>query len=180
MLLEYPSDPKTAEMRDQWLFGARLLIAPALYKGGQRDVYLPAGNWYDFNTGASISGNQTLKVTAPLDVIPMYTRAGTILPLGPIMQSTTLAKVDPLEIRVYPGANAQFSLYEDEGDNYDYQKGAFTRIPMSWNDKSKSLTIGKRIGSYPGMLTTRNLQIVLPGQAPKPLTYTGQATTLKF
>ena len=180
MLLEYPNDPKTADMRDQWLMGARLLVAPVLDKGGQRDVYLPGGKWFDFNTGTATEGNQTLSVTAPLDVIPMYARAGSILPLGPIMQSTMLGKPDPLEVRVYPGANASFTLYEDEGDNYNYQKGAFTRIPMNWNDATKTLSIGKRVGSFPGMLATRHLNVVFPGQSAKSLTYSGPAIQVKF
>lgn len=180
MLMEFPQDLKTAEMRDQWLLGSRLLAAPVLNKGGGREVYLPAGNWYDFNTGAPLQGNQTLQVTAPLDTIPLYTRAGTILPLGPIMQSTALGITDPLEVRVYPGANAQFSLYEDDGDNYEYQKGAFTRIPLSWDDKNATLSLGKREGSYPGMLATRHLSVVLPGQPARALTYTGAPLKLKF
>ncbi|BCM88906.1 alpha-xylosidase BoGH31A [Abditibacteriota bacterium] len=180
MLLEFPNDPRTEDMRDQWLLGARLLTAPILTQGGKRDVYLPEGKWYDFNTSAPIDGNQTLHVTAPLDVIPMYMRAGSILPLGPIMQSTTLGVPDPLEVRVYPGADATFSLYEDEGDNYNYQKGAFTRIPMNWNDKTSTLTISKRVGAFPGMLTTRHLNVVLPGKPAKSLLYTGKDISLKF
>ncbi len=180
MLLEFPTDPKTEDMRDQWLLGPRLMVAPVLTQGGTRDVYLPAGKWYDFNTGAPLKGAQTLKVTAPLDVIPMYTRAGTILPLGPIMQSTTLGVSDPLEVRVYPGANAQFSLYEDEGDNYNYQNGASTRIPMTWNDATKTFAIANRLGSFPGMLTERHLNVVLPDGTTKSLTYTGKAVQIKF
>ena len=180
LLLEYPSDPKTEDMRDQWLVGARLMVAPVLDKGGQRDVYLPKGKWFDFNTGAAVEGNQTLSVTAPLDAIPMYARAGSILPLGPVMQSTMLGKADPLEVRVYPGANATFTLYEDEGDNYNYQKGACTRIPMSWNDGTKTLSIGKRVGSFPGMIATRHLNVVLPGQSTKSVTYDGNALRVKL
>ncbi len=180
MLLEFPNDPKTQNLHDQWLLGDRLLAAPILTQGGERDVYLPAGNWFDFNTSAPVPGAQTLHVTASLDTIPAYVRAGTILPLGPIMQSTALGKIDPLEVRIYPGANAGFSLYEDEGDNYDYEKGAFTRIPMTWNDATKTLAIGKRLGAFPGMLTERHINVVLPGGATKSLTYTGKATQLKF
>ena len=180
LLMEFPDDPKTFDLRDQWLMGARLLVAPVLQEGGARDVYLPQGDWYGFNSNARIAGGQTLKVTAALDEIPMYTRAGTILPLGPIMQSTMLGKPDPLEVRVYPGADAQFSLYEDDGDNYDYQKGAFTRTPMNWDDKTQTLSIGPRVGTFPGLMTTRHFQIVLPNRAAKTVIYAGNAVKVKF
>ncbi|RYG70019.1 glycoside hydrolase family 31 protein [bacterium] len=180
MLLEYPQDPKTVDMRDQWLMGSRLLVAPVMDQGGKRDVYLPAGNWFDFNTGAAVKGGQTLSIEAPLDVIPLYVRAGSIIPLGPIMQSTMLGKSDPLEVRIYPGANASYSLYEDDGDNYDYQKGASTRIPMSWDNATKTLTVGKRMGTYPGMLMTRNLVVSLPGQPAKKVSYSGAKISIKL
>lgn len=180
MLLEYPNDPKTIDMRDQWLMGSRLLVAPVMNQGGQRDVYLPAGNWFDFNTGSALKGGQTLSISAPLDLIPLYVRAGSIIPLGPIMQSTMLGKADPLEVRVYPGADASYSLYEDDGDNYDYQKGAFTRIPMSWNNATSTLTVGKRTGSYPGMLTSRNVVVSVPGKPEKKIVYSGAPLKVRF
>jgi alpha-glucosidase len=180
LLLEFPRDPATFDLRDQWLLGDRLLAAPVLSESGQRDVYLPAGGWFDFNTGVAIAGGRTLHLQVPFDSIPAYVRAGTILPLGPVMQSTSLGTADPLEVRVYPGADASFSLYEDYGDNYDYQRGSFTRIPMRWNDRTKTLTTGDRIGSYPGMLTTRRLIVTLPGQPSKTANYTGRSIKVKF
>lgn len=175
LFLEFPRDPRTYNLEDEWLVGSRLLAAPILTEGGARDVYLPAGGWFDFNTGASVHGGQTLRVQAPLDAIPAYVRAGTILPLGPVLQSTALGAEDPLEIRVYPGANADFTLYEDDGDSYGYEHGAATRIPMVWNDRRRVLTIGARAGSFPGMLRTRHLTIVLPGGLRKAVIYTGNA-----
>jgi len=180
MVLEYPSDPKTYDMRDEWLMGSRLLAAPILNEGGKRDVYLPAGGWFDFNTSSSVQGGQTLSITAALDQIPMYVRAGSIIPLGPIMQSTMLGKADPLEVRVYPGADADFSLYEDSGDDYDYQKGVCTRIPMHWDDRSSTLTVGKRTGSYPGMLATRNFSVTVCGKGSMNVVYNGTATRCVF
>ncbi|RYG75338.1 glycoside hydrolase family 31 protein [bacterium] len=180
LLLEFPQDEKTFDLRDEWLFGDRLLAAPILAEGGKRDVYLPAGGWFDFNTGATVNGGQTFSIEAPLDTIPAYVRAGTILPLGPIVQSTSLGPVDPLEVRIYPGADASFSLYEDDGDNYDYEKGAFTRIPMTWNDKTRIFSVGKRSGSYPGMLAIRNLTVVLPTGEKKQIVYNGQTARVKF
>jgi alpha-glucosidase len=180
LFLEFPSDEKTDNLKDEWLVGDRLLAAPILTEGGARDVYLPAGKWYDFNTSASIDGGQTQHVQAALDFIPSYVRAGTILPLGPVLQSTSLGAVDPLEVRIYPGADAGFTLYEDDGDTYAYQKGAASRIPMRWNDRTQTLTVGARAGSYPGMLATRHLNVVLPGGAHKGVVYTGGEIKIGF
>ena len=180
LFLEFPQDPQTFNLRDEWLVGARLLAAPVLTPGGARDVYLPGGGWYDFNTGAPLPGGQTLHVQAPLDVIPAYVRAGTILPLGPVIQSTSLGTEDPLEIRVYPGADADFTLYEDDGNTYSYETGAASRIPMHWDDKRKTLTVAGRTGSYPGMLPTRHLVVVLPGGARKSVTYVGRPVQVTF
>lgn len=180
LVLEFPGDPKTFNLRDQWLLGDRLLVAPILSSGGKRDVYLPEGRWIDFNTGASIQGGHTQRVSAPLDTIPAYVRAGSIIPLGPVLQSTSLGASDPLEVRVYPGANAQFSLYEDEGDNYDYQQGACSRIPMKWDDASRTFSLGARDGTFPGMLQKRRLTVVLPDQTTRSLTYDGGAASVQF
>jgi alpha-glucosidase len=180
LFLEFPDDQKTWELTDEWLLGDRVLAAPVLDEGGKRLVYFPAGDWFDGNTGKAVAGAQTLDLTpVPLDVIPFFVRAGTILPLGPVKQSTAEAE-DPLEVRVYPGADAAFSLYEDNGDNYDYEKGAFSRIPMRWDDHGRVLTIDDRQGSYPGMPAVRHLVMVLPDGASKTATYDGHKLTVKF
>ena len=180
LLLEFPQDEKTFNLEDEWLVGSRLLAAPILTKGGARRVYLPAGGWYDFNTNARIDGSQTLSVQAPLDVIPAYVRAGTILPLGPVLQSTSLGVEDPLEVRIYPGADADFTLYEDDGETYAYEKGAFTRIPMRWDEAKRTLTVGPRAGSFPKMLATRHLNVVLPDGTRKASTYSGEKLEVTF
>ena len=180
LLLEFPQDPKTFNLEDEWLVGDRLLAAPVLAPGGARDVYLPAGSWYDFNTSAPVSGSQTLHVQAPLDTIPAYVRAGTILPLGPVIQSTALGVEDPLEVHVYPGADAAFSLYEDDGDTYAYQRGIASRIPMRWDDRARTLTVGVRAGTFPGMLPTRHLDVVLPDGRRKSVTYVGRTVQVRF
>ncbi len=180
LLLAFPQDPQTFNLRDEWLVGDRLLAAPVLTPGGARDVYLPAGGWYDFNTSAPVSGGRTLHLQVPLDTIPAYVRAGTILPLGPVIQSTALGVEDPLEVRVYPGADAAFTLYEDDGDTYDYQRGASSLIPMHWDDAARTLTVGVRAGSFPKMLPTRHLVVVLPGGARKAVTYTGRPVRVGF
>lgn len=179
LFLEFPNDRATWALNDEWMLGDRVLAAPVLNKGGMRTVYLPRGNWFDGNTGKIVAGPQMLSLTpVPLDVIPFYVRAGTILPLGPVTQSTAELE-DPLEVRIYPGADAAFSLYEDDGTSYDYEKGAFTRIRMCWNDRKHTLTISDRQGSFPGMLTTRHLVILFPDGTTKQAIYTGSKMTVR-
>ncbi len=179
LLLQFPNDQATWSMNDEWMLGEGVLAAPVLTKGGARKVYLPAGGWFDGNTGKAIAGAQTLDLSpVPLDVIPFYVRAGTILPMGPVTQSTADAE-DPLEVRIYPGADAAFTLYEDDGESYAYEKGASARIPMQWNDRKRVLTVGGRQGQYPGMLTTRHLLITLPGGTAKQVTYNGSKLTVR-
>ena len=123
--------------------------------------YLPAGTgWYDFWTGERLAGGQTVTRPTPIDLLPLYVRAGSILPLGPVVQYATQKTTAPLELRVYPGADADFTLYEDENDNYNYEKGAYATIPMHWNDKTQQLTIGRRAGRYPGMAAARTFRVV--------------------
>lgn len=180
LFMEFPRDEKTFDLRDEWLLGDGLLAAPVLAEGGARDVYLPEGRWYDFNAGTPLEGGQTLHVDASLDTIPAYVRAGTILPLGPVVQSTSLAPQDSLEIRVYPGADAAFTLYEDDGETYAYQKGASSRISMRWNDRTRVLTLGARKGGYPSMAKTRSLTVVLPGGEHRSVAYDGSTLRVKF
>ena len=143
--------------------------------------YLPKGTaWYDFWTGQRYSGGKMVTLQTTFDRVPMFVRAGSILPLGPEMQYVGEKPWDNLEMRVYPGADAQFTLYEDEGDNYNYEKGAFTTILFSWNDRSRTLTIGEREFSYPGMLQKRQFTIVLPDGTTKTADYEGKAVTVKF
>jgi alpha-glucosidase len=179
LFLEFPEDRATFSLNDEWMLGNRVLAAPVLTLDGKRKVYLPAGNWFEGNTGKAVAGAQTLDLTpVSLDVIPFYVRAGTILPLGPVTQSTAEAE-DPLEVRIYPGADAAFSLYEDDGNTYSYEKGALTRIPMQWDDRRRILTIGDRQGFYPGMLTTRHLVVAFPDGSTKRETYTGSRLSVR-
>ena len=115
-----------------------------------REVYLPAGcDWHDFRTGERHCGGQTITAAAPLDTIPVFVRAGSILPLGPVLQSTSEKPCEPIELRVYPGADADFTLYEDAGDGYGYETGEFTLTAIHWNDSTGQLTIGPRQASSP-------------------------------
>jgi len=141
--------------------------------------YLPKGaKWYDFWTNQLYNGGQNVTLATTLDRVPMFVRAGSILPLGPEMQYVGEKQWDNLEIRVYPGTDGTFVLYEDEGDSYNYEKGIYTTITFSWNDKSRTLTIGKRKGDYPGMLQSRQFTIVLPDGKTKTVDYNGTETTV--
>ena len=143
--------------------------------------YLPKGaDWYDFWTNKRIKGGQNIKIETTLDRVPMYVRAGSIIPLGPEMQYVGEKKWDDLEIRVYPGADGTFTLYEDEGDNYNYEKGYFSTITFKWNDKARTLTIGTRQGGYPGMILERQFTIVLPDGQTKKVSHNGNETTVKL
>ena len=142
--------------------------------------YLPKGaDWYDFWTNKRLKGGQNITLETSLDRVPMFVRAGSILPLGPEMQYVGEKSWDNLEIRVYPGADGQFTLYEDEGDSYNYEKGVYSTIQFSWNDKSRTLTIGARQGSFSGMLQSRQFTIVLPDGTSKTVDYSGVSTGVR-
>lgn len=159
--LQFSSDPLAQNISDQFLFGPALLINPVSVQGAtQRAVYLPSGaDWVDFWTGKRVAGSQTITAEAPLNRIPIYVKAGSIVPFGPSVQHAS-AKPDPIDLRIYAGADADSTLYEDAGDNYDYERGAYSTIPLHWDDKTKILTIGDRQGSFPGILEHRTFRIV--------------------
>ena len=137
--------------------------------------YLPKGaTWYDFWTGKYYAGGQDVTLETSLDRVPMFVRAGSILPLGPEMQYVGEKAWDNLELRLYPGADGKFTLYEDEGDNYNYEKGQYATITFLWNDKARTLTIGERKGNYPGMLTKRQFTVITPDGKQKVVEYSGQ------
>ncbi|MBQ6378159.1 MAG: DUF5110 domain-containing protein [Prevotella sp.] len=141
--------------------------------------YLPKGaQWYDFWTNERYQGGRSLTLQTTLDRVPMFVRAGSILPFGPEMQYVGEKAWDHLELRVYPGADGSFTLYEDEGDNYNYEHGAYATITFRWNDKARTLTIGERHGNYPGMLLHREFTILLPDGLSKHVDYDGQETTI--
>ena len=143
--------------------------------------YLPKGcRWYDFWTNTIYQGGQTITLKTTLDQVPMFVRAGSILPLGPEMQYVGEKSWAHLEVRVYPGADGRFTLYEDEGDNYNYERGIYSTIELQWDDHSRTLSISKRIGSYPGMLQTREFKIVLPDGKQQTILYDGQQKTIRF
>jgi alpha-D-xyloside xylohydrolase len=174
LVMDFENDKKALDINDEYMFGKSILVCPvttAMYsknteedfsKVKSRELYLPMGtDWVDFWTGEKISGGKTVAKEAPLDIMPLFVKAGSILPVGPKVQFATEKKWDNLEVRIYPGANGEFTLYEDENDNYNYEKGSFSTITFNWNDAKKTLTINDRKGSFTGMLAERKFNIVL-------------------
>jgi alpha-D-xyloside xylohydrolase len=129
-------------------------------------VYLPkAATWFDFWTGKKYRGGQTLNAQAPIETMPLYVKAGSIVPMGPVMQYATEKPASNVELRIYPGANGQFEFYEDENDTYNYEKGKYATFKINWNDKLHQLTISDTNGNFPGMLKQRTFNIVLINNA---------------
>lgn len=162
MVMDFTADLNTRNLKDQYMFGPAFLVAP-VYKYGARDreVYFPAGEtWYDFYTGKAIKGGQTLKVDAPYETMPLFVRGGSIVPAGGDIQYAAQKSDDPVTIVVYGGRDGDFTIYEDEGTNYNYEKGAYSKIRLEYNDKTNELTIADREGSFPGMQSDRKFNIV--------------------
>jgi len=159
---DFRADRRALEVSDEYLLGPALLVAPVTTpQATNKTVYLPAGTgWVSFWTGEKRAGGVTNATAAPAEQIPLWVRAGSILPLGPQMQYVGAQPADPLEVRVYRGADGRFTLYEDEGDNYNYEKQTFATIPFHWDETKQMLTIGARVGEFPGMLNERTLHLV--------------------
>jgi alpha-D-xyloside xylohydrolase len=212
LMMDFPDDKNVWNMNNEFMFGKSLLAKPVTdpqylkkVSTGKdtswaedfstvktTSVYLPGTTgWYDFWTGAKYTGGEKVTRETPLNIIPLYVKAGSMLPIGPDVQYAEEKKWDDLEIRIYPGANGHFVLYEDENDNYNYEKGAFSTIAFDWNDAKKILTINDRKGSFPGMLTTRKFNLVLvkgtnaagidkSAGADKVIVFDGRKTAVKF
>jgi alpha-D-xyloside xylohydrolase len=173
LMMDFPGDNKALDINDEYMFGKAILVCPvteSMYSKDMKedwstikstDVYLPKGaDWIDFWTGEKLTGGQTVSRETPIDILPLYIKAGSIIPVGPGVQYATEKKWDNLEIRIYEGTDGEFTLYEDENDNYNYEKGMYSTITFHWNDAKKTLTINKRKGSFPGMLNERKFSIV--------------------
>jgi alpha-D-xyloside xylohydrolase len=212
LMMDFPHDKMALDINDEYMFGRSVLVSPvtnAMYikpvVNGKdtiqaedfttiksKETYLPAGaDWYDFWTGEKFNGGKKVTKQTLLDIIPLYIKAGAIIPIGPAVQYAEEKKWDELEIRIYPGANGKFVLYEDENDNYNYEKGAYTNIVFDWDDQKKTLTISDRIGSFPGMLEERLFNIVIVkvnrgggenivAQPDKKITYAGKKLLVKL
>jgi len=211
LVMDFASDKNALDINDQFMFGKSIMVCPvtnAMYIKpvvNRRDtsvedfstiktkeLYLPAGTgWFDFWTGEKISGGKKITKQTSFDIIPLYIKVGAIIPVGPAVQYAEEKKWDELEIRIYPGADGKFVLYEDENNNYNYEKGIYSTITFNWNDKKRLLTIDERKGSFPGMLQSRTFNIVMVSSdravgentvanPDKVISYTGKKTEVKF
>lgn len=193
LIMDYAADTKVNNIGDQYLFGPSLMVNPVYQYGAtSRKVYLPKQNgWYDLYTGAYIKGGQTINAKAPYSQMPVYVKTGSIIPYGPEIQYTAEKPLDPITLYVYTGNDAKFTLYEDDGLTYGYEKGAFTTIDLQYSESEKTLTISDRKGSFKGMLENRTIHIIriTPKKAKpldfnqtpeKTLRYNGKQITVKF
>jgi len=181
LVMDWREDVEAQNTGDEYLFGPSILVAPVTTEGAtSRTVYLPEATWYDFWTGEKTEGGKRIQADAPLEKLPLFVRAGSIVPFGPAMEWATQKAEDPIELRVYPGADGDFTLYEDENDGYAYEKGAHATIAFHWNDGTKTLTIGAREGSFPGMLRERTFSVAVVGVGGgKDVKYSGEKVAVK-
>jgi alpha-D-xyloside xylohydrolase len=208
LVMDFALDKKVHDINNEYMFGKSFLVCPVteplyVHKNNgktivtldvikKQTVYLPKGaDWFDFWTGDKLSGGQEIQRDVPLEILPLYVKAGSIIPFGPFVQYANEKPLDKLEIRIYPGANGSFVLYEDERDNYNYEKGAYSTIEFSWNDAEKQLMIGTRNGKFDGMLSTRTFHVVVinknngigansPAKFNKEIKYNGMQKIVKF
>jgi alpha-D-xyloside xylohydrolase len=159
-------DQKVRDCGDQFMFGPALLVAPVTEPGAtKREVYLPeASGWFDFWTGTLIPAGNRLDAPAPLERIPVYVRTGSIVPLGPLVENADV-QPDMLEVRVYPGADADFEWYSDAGDTYEYEKGAYRIVVIHWDDTARTLTLAESRNSFPGMPKRVQIRLVVVREA---------------
>ena len=194
LVMDFNGDEKVLDIKDQWMFGSALMACPVgEYQKYSREVYLPKQKgWYDFYTGAYHTGGQTIVADAPYDKIPVFIPEGAILPIGPEMQWSDEKKPELIDLYVYAGKDGSYTLYEDEGTNYNYEKGKYAVIDFKYDDARKQVTIGARKGSFDGMLQKRRFNIILVDQKKqqgvnlakspkgKVVKYSGQAITVKL
>jgi alpha-D-xyloside xylohydrolase len=189
----FPDDPRTHDLKSQMLFGDGIMVSPVttpmVYAANStpldgvartRDVYLPAGTWFDFWTGERVAGGRTVTVAAPLARIPLHVKAGSIVPMGPGVQYASEQLEAPIELRIYPGADGDYTYYEDAGEGWGYERGEYALTDMHWDDAARRLTIAQRRGTFPGMTTKRRFKVVVghDGKATD-LVYDGRAVTIK-
>ena len=194
LVMDFNGDEKVLDIKDQWMFGSALMACPVgEYQKYSREVYLPKQKgWYDFYTGTYHAGGQTIVADAPYDKIPVFIPEGAILPIGPEMQWSDEKKPELIDLYVYAGKDGSYTLYEDEGTNYNYEKGKYAVIDFKYDDARKQVTIGARKGSFDGMLQKRRFNIILVDQKKqqgvnlakspkgKVVKYAGQAMTVKL
>lgn len=162
MIMDYPQDEKALQAETQYMFGPALLVCPVTEDKTEISVYLPKGIWYDFWTGEKFEGGKTITCSAPLDSIPVFVKAGSVLPIGPVQQYSDEKSLEELEIRIFPGADGTFTLYEDNGIDYAYEKGEFSEIRFNWADSQGKLQVAARKGTFGGMLKNRKFKVTRP------------------
>ena len=193
LTMDFSLDTEVFDIADQYMFGPSLMVNPVTeYKVRSRKVYLPSAyGWYDVRTGRHYAGGTVIEADAPYEWMPLFAREGSLIPTGPDIQYTGEKEADPLTLWVYAGADGAFELYEDEGDNYNYEDGAYTLIPLTWNEAERTLTIGKREGEYRGMLHERTINVIMVsenravkldfGRPPdKSVKYSGEEIKVRF
>ncbi|HNV66545.1 MAG TPA: glycoside hydrolase family 31 protein [Bacteroidales bacterium] len=193
LTMDFSLDTEVFDIADQYMFGPSLMVNPVTeYKARSRNVYLPSAyGWYDVRTGRHYAGGTVIEADAPYEWMPLFAREGSLIPTGPDIQYTGEKEADPLTLWVYAGADGAFELYEDEGDNYNYEDGAYTLIPLTWNEAERTLTIGKREGEYRGMLHERTINVIMVsenravkldfGRPPdKSVKYSGEEIKVRF
>ncbi|MFC0772173.1 TIM-barrel domain-containing protein [Terrimonas alba] len=193
LAMDFAKDTAVLNIGDQYMFGSSLLINPVYeYKQTSREVYLPkSAGWYDLYSGKWYAGGRKIVANAPYEKLPVFVKAGSIIPFGPELQYTSEKPADTITLNLYTGADASFNLYEDEGTNYNYEKGAFSIIPIKYSEAVKTLTIDNRKGSFNGMLQKRifRINIISPAKTKsldftascdKEITYEGKNLTIKF
>src|SRR4030095_13652697 len=163
LVMDFQNDTLATNLNDQYMFGSSLLVNPVYnYKQRTREVYLPKGvGWYDIYKGQYFDGGKEINADAPYERMPVFVKAGSIIPFGPELQYTSEKPADSITLNIYTGEDASFNLYKDEETNYNYEKGAFSIIPIKYNEATKTVTIGDRKGSFNGMLQKRIFRINL-------------------
>jgi alpha-glucosidase/alpha-D-xyloside xylohydrolase len=178
--LHHQDDPKAVARADEYLWGRDLLVAPVTEKGAKEKlVYLPPGRWFDFWTEEGLQGGREITRAVDLSTMPLYAKAGTILPLGPVKQFTA-DKVDaPMTLVVYPGQDGAYTLYEDDGSSFAYRHGGFSTIEFTWNDATRRISMKLRSGMQMQSFTTRNIEVRLAGEKKvRPVHFRGEVVNL--
>ena len=181
-VFDFPDDEEALKQNTSYMFGPSLMVSPVVESGvTECKVYLPKNDagWYDWWTGEKLAGGQYVSAQVDIEKIPVYAKAGSIVPTGPQKQYVAEKTDKPVVINVYPGADASFTLYEDEGINYNYEDGAYSTIALTWDDAGRNLTIGKRSGSFEGMEKEREFVVNVLGKE-KSVNYNGKETTVRF